>query len=183
MCTSPAASERLKTRANPWYPFSRAQCDAAGNSAMRCPTRAAERADTFAPERSGTLLRVTSRVKGCGGGERSGVEAYIVLGICACARDRSMRARCSARARCERCACAVRRSQSRAAAPIAPCASGAGGAAAKATATSIALTRTVNGRLAGGMLDPRLWGDYMEQRRTAEVRKTIQVPFMAHADS
>ena len=90
------------TRANPWYPFSRAQCDAAGNSAMRCPTRAAERADTFARERSGTLLRVTSRVKGCGGGEGFGVEAYIVSGICACTRDCSMRARCSARARCER---------------------------------------------------------------------------------
>ena len=105
---------------------------------MRCPTRPAERARTGASERSGPLFKRTSRGKGCGGGEGSGVEAYIVSGICACPSDCSMRERRSARARCERSACAVRRSHSRTAAPIGSCENAAPGAAPKTTMASIA---------------------------------------------
>ena len=64
---------------------------------MRCVSRIAERAAIPAggPERSGVLFRLISSGKGCGGVEGSGVDAYIVSGICAWARACSRRARCS----------------------------------------------------------------------------------------
>ena len=61
---------------------------------MRCERPAADFAEAAA--RSGAVLRLMSNRKGCGGVEGSGVEAYIVSGICACPCDCSMRARCSA---------------------------------------------------------------------------------------
>ena len=151
MRTSPSSSERLMTRTKPWYPFSPVQRAAAGNSPTRCPNLTSARANTGASERSAAPLVPASREKG-GGGEGSGVEAYIVSGICACACSRSIRRDSSSRT-CS--AFAARRSQFRTAAPpIASCARSVSGVTARATATSIALARTGYARRDGDMPRP-----------------------------
>ena len=147
MRTSPSSSERLMTRTKPWYPFSPVQRAADGNRPTRCPNLTSARANTGASERSGVLSVPASRRKGCGG-EGSGVDAYIVSGICACACSRSMRRYCSSRACRADSACAEWRSQSSTAEPISPCAPNASGTAARATATSTAFTTTLRARVA-----------------------------------
>ena len=73
-------------RAKPWRP---AASPAAGNSAIRCVPSTVLRA--VALPAVCARLALTSGVTacaGCGGGAGSGVEAYIVLGIRACALAR-----------------------------------------------------------------------------------------------
>ena len=116
-------------RTNPSYPDAPA---AETNSGMRCPGLAARRG----AEGAGATGRFTSRGTACGGGAGSGVEAYIVSGICAWAIERSTPRRSRAR---RRCTASKRRSNSSASTPIAPCASETPGGAPSAASASTAL--------------------------------------------
>ena len=94
------------------------------------------RAGPSAAERSGAPGRFTSIGTACGGGAGSGVEAYIVSGIRACACERAALRRCSA---CRRSTSAERRSSSTAADPIGSCASETPDVAPSVTSASSAL--------------------------------------------
>ena len=149
MRTSPATSEWFTTRAKPWRPSVFA---ADGNSPTKCvaPARSSPDFTEILAGADARLMSISTRT-GCGGGAGSGVEAYIVLGIRACACSRAI---CRRRSACNRATCAARRSKSRAAPPIASRAHAAPGAVPSASATSIALANAWHGRLGSSMFLP-----------------------------
>ena len=105
------------------------------------------------PARSEVLFKPTSRGKGCGGVEGSGVEAYIVFGIRACASARAMRWGCSMRMR--RASTAAARSPNRAEAAVPSWARGIPTAATKpAAVTSSAPSRDLQAGLATSQPSP-----------------------------